>query len=54
MGPKIDIMRLPEFEVGQAVARMLLKRLDTRARHLPAEAIPLTYEPGETVSPVRH
>jgi LacI family transcriptional regulator len=51
VGPKIDIMQLPEFEIGQAAARMLLQRCETSS-DMPCEALALKHRPGETVSPV--
>lgn len=52
VGPLVDTMVLPEYEVGRAAADMLMARVADPGSDQPSVAIPMSHKPGETVSPL--
>ncbi len=52
VGPSIDTLLLPEYEVGHAAGTMLLARLDDPDGDQPPVAVPMKYQAGQTVCPV--
>ncbi len=52
IGPQIDTLLLPEFEVGHAAGEMLLARISDPNADQQARAISMDHKPGQTVCPV--
>lgn len=47
----VATMVLPELEIGLAATELLLAKIADRSLHAPPRTVPLTFHPGDTLSP---